>query len=89
MAKFTVYGSNECPGCQALKKELEEKNITEFEFKNITGSLPALKEFLKIRDTAPEYDAIRARNGVGIPLIVTPSGKRSFELPKNLEELYK
>ncbi len=89
MAKFTVFGSKECPGCQKLKAQLEEKNITDFEFVDILASLGNLKQFLKIRDNAPEYVAIRQRGGVGIPCIVTPSGNRLHEMPEDIEELYK
>ena len=52
-----------------------------------TGMLP-LKQFLKYRDTRPEFDEIKAAGRVGLPCLVINKGEQIlFELPENLDEL--
>ena len=47
-----------------------------------------LKQFLKLRDTRPEFDEIKAAGRVGLPCIVINGGEQIlFELPENLDEL--
>ena len=52
-----------------------------------TGMLP-LKQFLKYRDTRPEFDEMKKNGRVGLPCIVINNGEKIlFELPENLDEL--
>ena len=52
-----------------------------------TGMLP-LKQFLKYRDTRPEFDEMKAAGRVGLPCLVINKGEQIlFELPENLDEL--
>ena len=71
-----VYGSKQCPDTMAYLESLE-KDGTPFEFRDL-ADLAMLKEFLHYRDTSPLYDAVRARSGVGIPLIVADDGTLSL-----------
>lgn len=69
MKKIIVYGSPLCPGCVEAKEYLTEKGI-EFIYQDITGDLGAMKRFLKIRDTNPQYDDVRAKGAIGIPTVL-------------------
>lgn len=42
---------------------------------DITGNLGALKRFLSIRDASEAFDPVRARAGVGIPVLVKNDGE--------------
>ncbi len=67
-----IYGSAQCPDTQACLKICAEKSI-EHEFRDI-AELPALKEFLNIRDKEPLFDEVKKAGGVGIPLIRKEDG---------------
>jgi glutaredoxin-related protein len=69
MKKIIVYGSPLCPGCVEAKDYLMEKGI-EFVYQDITGDLGAMKRFLKIRDTNPLYEEVKAKGGIGIPTVL-------------------
>ncbi len=51
---------------------------TPHEFRDI-ADLPALKEFLKCRDTLSLFDPVKANGGVGIPFLVREDGAYTFE----------
>ncbi len=51
-----------------MKAELSEKGI-EFEYVEITENVKNLRAFLKIRDTAVEFQQIRKSGRIGIPCI--------------------
>ena len=47
-----------------------------------------LKQFLKYRDTRPEFDEMKKNGRVGLPCNVINNGEKIlFELPENLDEL--
>ncbi|MEE8807705.1 MAG: glutaredoxin domain-containing protein [Lactimicrobium sp.] len=73
-----VYGSEHCPDCTACKASLDASGIA-YDFVDITGSMPALKEFLAIRDTNSLYDEVRARHSVGIPTLVEEDGAMTLD----------
>ena len=73
---ITVYGTRQCPDTCSCLDALEAAHIPA-DFKDIS-QLENLKEFLSIRDNDPIYDPVKARGGVGIPLLVK-DGVRSFE----------
>ncbi|HHX69917.1 MAG: glutaredoxin domain-containing protein [Miniphocaeibacter sp.] len=66
MEKLIVFGSDKCPDCPPALEELDNKNI-DYEFINITESIPNLKRFLLIRDNNPEFDKVKNNGSVGIP----------------------
>ena len=51
---------------------------TPYEFRDL-AELSALKEFLKYRDTLSLFDPVKAKGGVGIPLLVREDGTFTFE----------
>ena len=46
--------------------KLKENNV-DFDFKDISSSFPALKEYLNIRETNPIYEEVKNKGGLGIP----------------------
>ncbi len=72
-----VYGSKQCPDTMACLSALCAAGMPH-EFRDI-ADLPALKEFLKYRDTVSLFDEVKANGGVGIPFLVQEDGKYSFE----------
>lgn len=72
-----IYGTKQCPDTMECLAACDKAGVP-YEFKDIT-ELPVLKEFLGYRDREPLYDEVRARGGVGIPLIVKDDGALSFD----------
>lgn len=69
MKKVIIYGSKHWPGCEPAKEYLSEKGIKVI-YRDITDSMMNLKLFLKLRDTREEFQAIKAKDQVGLPCIV-------------------
>ena len=67
-----------------FSKELEAAGVA-FVYMNISDSLLALKQFLKLRESKPEFDPIRARGQIGIPCILREDGTISFEWDEYLK----
>ncbi len=75
---FKIYGSALCPDCVACKTAFDANHIA-YEFVDINKSLPALKEFLKRRDTDPAFSEIRGSGRIGIPALVREDGSIFFD----------
>lgn len=73
------YGSPLCPDCVEATRILKERGIP-YEWVEITASMPALKEFLALRDTREEFADVRREDRVGIPCFLHEDGKISFEV---------
>ena len=73
-----IYGSQHCPDCVVCKEELEAAGVA-FVYMNISESLLALKQFLKLRDSAPQFDEIRSRGKIGIPCILREDGSVTLD----------
>lgn len=73
MEKIKVYGSNLCP---ATLKTLDIFTSNHYMpvFINVTGSITLLKEFIRIRDTHPEYAELIGSGNIGFPFFVLPDG---------------
>lgn len=69
MKKVIVYGSNHWGGCAPVKEFLLQNNV-KFAYVDINESLVSLKRFLKIRDTNPQFEEVKAAGRVGLPTIV-------------------
>lgn len=76
MKKIFVFGSQQCPDCIVMK-ELLEANQIRYSYIDIQDSLGKLKMFLKYRDSLPEFEGIKKKNSVGIPLILVNDGEWS------------
>ncbi|WIV11616.1 hypothetical protein [Proteiniborus sp. MB09-C3] len=71
-----------------MKEFLSSENIR-FLYLDITENMLNLKNFLKYRDKAPEFDEIRKAGRVGLPCIVINNGEEIIfdKSLLNLEEL--
>lgn len=71
-----------------MKEFLSSENIR-FLYLDITENMLNLKNFLKYRDKAPEFDEIRKSGRVGLPCIVINNGEEIIfdKSLLNLEEL--
>ena len=54
---------------------------------DISESIGSMRNFLKLRDTRPEFDEIKEKGRVGLPCLYLEDGRILFELPENLDEL--
>lgn len=68
-------------------KEFLSNNGVDYMYIDITESMRNLKIYLKLRDTRPEFDKIKEKGMVGIPLVMIGNGEKLiFEKPA-LDEL--
>lgn len=74
-----VYGADICIDCRNYKA-IQKARGFEAEYINIIEDTTILKEFLKIRDTAPLFEEVREHNGIGIPLFVKEDGTMTFDM---------
>ncbi len=69
-----IYGSRLCPDCVACLADLDRAGV-EYEYHDFGEDLKALKDFLVIRDSNPQFDEIRKTGKIGIPCIIDGDGK--------------
>jgi len=74
MKKITVYGHKCCPDCQKLLQTFNDNKI-EYTFMDMSETVSAVKGFVKLRETRPEFDEIKAAGALGIPCIVVNDGE--------------
>ena len=79
-----IYGSMLCKDCVECVADLKKANV-EFEFLDFGDSLRNLKEFLKIRDDNPMFDAVRQNGSIGIPTIVKEDGTVTLDWDEFLQ----
>lgn len=82
---LVIYGSKLCPDCVIFKKNCDMYGI-EYEFRDITESLPFMKEFLKIRDENAVFDEVKKNGSIGIPAVVTEDGKVTLDWEKVISD---
>lgn len=80
-----VYSSKHCPHCLEAKEILDKENI-DYEIVEITGSMKALKEYLKLRDYRDEFDEKKESNQVGIPCFYFEDSSLSFDIGEAMEK---
>ena len=73
-----LYISHLCPECPPVLALIEKKGLT-VPVVDITGSMPALKEFLHLRDSRPEFETRRAGGYVGVPGLITDDDRILFD----------
>lgn len=81
-----VIGSHLCPDTLYALCKLREKNA-EIDFKNLSSSLPDLKAYLAVRESEPQYEAVRAGGGIGIPFFELEDGTKTMDLDEVLKKL--
>lgn len=72
-----VFVMETCPNCTEVKAQA--KNDPRFELIDIGAHVRNLKEFLRLRDTLPAFDAIKRLGRVGIPCFVLEDGSVTFK----------
>ena len=78
--KLQLYGSHLCKDTIYAITVLTGRGV-DYDFVDISGSMPNLKAFLRIRDGHPElFDAVRAADEVGIPGFVRPDDGVTLKL---------
>lgn len=65
---LVIYGSDQCPDCIECLKRMDEKKV-QYEFRNITGKLQFLKEYIELRDHSHSFIKIKREGKLGIPCI--------------------
>jgi len=86
MQKVTVYGHAHCPYTQKMRKMLTDNNI-EFTYIDIAEGIPQMKEFLRLRDTRPEFEPWKKMGKVGVPCVVLGEEEKLLFWGLTLDEL--
>lgn len=73
-----VYVMSTCPDCFQVKQQLED--APGYELIDIGDHVRNLKQFLRLRDTNPAFDEVRANGNIGIPCIVDDDGSVTFSM---------
>ncbi len=68
-----IYGSRLCPDCVQCLADLDRQGIA-YEYHDFADDLAALKTFLAIRDSDPQFEEIRENGSIGIPCLVHGDG---------------
>ena len=77
--KITVVGSHLCPDTLYALCQLRDRNI-EVDFKDLSASLPDLKEYLSLRQSLDIYKNVRDAGGIGIPCFILEDGTKTLDL---------
>ena len=75
-----------CPDCFDLKVRLSGN--PDFEIIDIGEHVRKLKEFIRLRDSSPAFDSVRANGSIGIPCFVSEDGQVRFDTEEFLREGY-
>ncbi len=68
-----IYGLATCPHCDDVKEQIQGRE-NEYEYIDIGTHVRYLKEFMRLRDTNPIYDACKENGTIGIPTFVLEDG---------------
>ena len=81
-----VYVMSTCPDCFEVKTRLSDNH--DFEIIDIGEHVRKLKEFIRLRDSSPAFDSVRANGSIGIPCFVSEDGQVSFDTEEFVHEGY-
>ena len=81
-----VYVMATCPDCSEVKERLSDN--PDFEIIDIGEHVRNLKEFIRLRDSSPSFDSVRANGSIGIPCFVSEDGQVSFDTEEFVHEGY-
>ena len=84
--KIIMFGTNACPDCMEAVKALDEKNA-DYMYLEFSESTANLKRFLKLRDTEPLFDEVKAKGAIGVPCFKLSDGTLTLNLEEVLEKL--
>lgn len=86
--KLTMIGSHLCQ--DTIYALMKVKDLgAEVDFKDISISFPALKEFMKLREQSELYIEVKKNDGLGIPFFALEDGTQTLSLEEVLEHLRK
>ena len=77
--KITMYGIRSCHDCVDAEKLLNEKGIA-FEYRDFAENAIYLKEFLLLREHAPNFAFVRENDYIGIPYFELEDGTKTFDV---------
>ncbi len=75
-----------CPDCSEVKERLSGN--PDFEIIDIGEHVRNLKEFIRLRDSSPAFDSVKAAGSIGIPCFVEEDGRISFDTEEFIHEGY-
>ena len=81
-----VYVMSSCPDCLEVKARLSGN--PDFEIIDIGEHVRKLKEFIRLRDTSPAFDSVKADGSIGIPCFVAEDGQISFDTERYIPKGY-
>lgn len=84
--KITILGSHLCPDTLYALNKLKDHGA-QVDFKNLSASFPALKEFLELRESSPLYKTVKENGGIGIPYFEAEDGTKTLDLSEILARL--
>ena len=73
-----IYGMPTCPYCDYVHQQIEGRE-DEFQYINIGENIRNMSAFIKLRDTNPVFDRLKAMGDVGIPAFVFEDGRVSVD----------
>ena len=75
-----------CPDCFEVKARLSGN--PDFEIIDIGEHVRNLKTFIRLRDTSPAFESVKADGSIGIPCFVAADGQVSFDTYRYLPKGY-
>ena len=81
-----VYVMSTCPDCFGVKARLSDNR--DFEIIGIGEHVRNLKAFIRLRDTSPAFDTVKADGSIGIPCFVAEDGQISFDTERYIPKGY-
>lgn len=79
-----IYGTMLCEDCGAFVGKLKESGAA-YTFCDFADSLDNLREFLRLRDSEPMFDVVKAEGGIGIPCVLKEDGSCTLDWESCLE----
>lgn len=73
-----IYGMPTCPYCDYVHEQIRGRE-DEFEYINIGENIGNLSAFMRLRDTEPVFDHLKAIGDVGVPAFVLEDGRVSVD----------
>ena len=73
-----IYGMPTCPYCDYIHEQIRGRE-DEFEYINIGENIRTMGAIIRLRDTNPVFDRLKAIGDVGIPAFVFEDGRVSVD----------
>ena len=73
-----IYGMPTCTYCDYVHEQIKGRE-SEFEYINIGENIRNMSAFMRLRDTNPVFDRLKAIGDVGIPAFVFEDGRVSVD----------